>query len=472
MGTRTALLAPLADVGPDRRRRGARRRLQERPHAALPGPRRGARAGAARRRRGRAGLARRPSVESDGPRPMPAATGAPSSPSAPRGTEPRVTRGRPPRGARGRQPRPALRRARRRPRRARHRGAASGRSSSSTGGGRRRSCCAATAARSRPARTATGRWSTTRPGPRSAATTAAAPGRSRRAARRARSPRIRYLGGGTERVEREVRERFPRPARRPPGPRRRRAQGRRRPRARRVRGGAARRPRRDQPRGQGPRRARGHAGRHRVRRHRAQPARRARLGADVPAARAGGRPGRDGATAPGVAYHPDLPARAPGDPRGRRGRRHDASTTRSSPCASGSGRRRSGAWSSSRSACPDRDAAEREATAMADRLRGRAVGASSAGPGRRARAGLRRPPRRTAGGSTWSSGARTPSRCSIPLPGSPWSDRRRPESRCCNGAAPGSTPNRSVARIESVPTMSTTTMPRHDAAPQDKEAPR
>ena len=63
---------------------------------------------------------------------------------------------------------------------------------------------------SRPARTASARWSTTRPGPRCAAITAAAPHRSRPAARTAALPRIRYLGGGTERVEREVREAHPR----------------------------------------------------------------------------------------------------------------------------------------------------------------------------------------------------------------------------------------------------------------------
>ena len=56
VGTRTALLAPLADVGPGRGRRGARRGLQERPHAALPGARRGDRARPARRGRRRAGL--------------------------------------------------------------------------------------------------------------------------------------------------------------------------------------------------------------------------------------------------------------------------------------------------------------------------------------------------------------------------------------------------------------------------------
>ena len=70
--------------------------------------------------------------------------------------------------------------------RARHGRPASRRSSSSTGAGRRRSSCAATAATSRPARTASGRSSTTRPGRRCAATTAAGRRRSRRAARPAR----------------------------------------------------------------------------------------------------------------------------------------------------------------------------------------------------------------------------------------------------------------------------------------------
>ena len=46
-------------------------------------------------------------------------------------------------------------------------------------------------------------------GRRCAATTAAAPGRCRRRCPQCGSARIRYLGGGTERVEREVRERFP-----------------------------------------------------------------------------------------------------------------------------------------------------------------------------------------------------------------------------------------------------------------------
>ena len=156
----------------------------------------------------------------------------------------------------------------------------------------RRSCCAATAATSRPARTASGRSSTTRPGRRCAATTAAGRRRSRRAARPARSPRIRYLGGGTERVEREVRDRFP-------GLRVGRLDRdvvERRGAAERVidafAGRPDRRPRRDEPRDQGPRHPGGHARRGRLGRRRAQPARRARRRADVPAPRPGGRPGR------------------------------------------------------------------------------------------------------------------------------------------------------------------------------------
>ena len=63
---------------------------------------------------------------------------------------------------------------------------------------------------SRPARTASARSCTTRPARPCAATTAVARRRSPPAVRTARSPRIRYLGGGTERVEREVREAHPR----------------------------------------------------------------------------------------------------------------------------------------------------------------------------------------------------------------------------------------------------------------------
>ena len=136
------------------------------------------------------------------------------------------------------------------------------------------------------------------------------------------SPRIRYLGGGTERVEREVRERFP---------------------ALRVgrldrdvveRRGAAERVidafadgRLDvlvghEPRRQGPRHPGGDARRRRLGGRRPQPARRAGRRADLPAARPGGRPGGPRRPA-GPRDHPDLPARPSGD----RGRRRAATRT-------------------------------------------------------------------------------------------------------------------------------------------------
>ena len=87
------------------------------------------------------------------------------------------------------------------------------------------------------------------------------------------SPRIRYLGGGTERVEREVRERFPRLR----VGRLDRDIAERRGGAERVldafAGGGAGRARRHEPRRQGHRRAGGDPRRRRVRRHRAQPPR-------------------------------------------------------------------------------------------------------------------------------------------------------------------------------------------------------
>ena len=61
-------------------------------------------------------------------------------------------------------------------------------------------------------------------------------------------------------------------------------------------------------------------------------------------AQAVGRAGRG--DRPGPGDHPDLPARPPGDPRPSRAATGPRSTTRSSTCASGSGRRRSGGWSS------------------------------------------------------------------------------------------------------------------------------
>ena len=109
-----------------------------------------------------------------------------------------------------------------------------------------------------------------------------------------RSPRIRYLGGGTERVEREVRGRF-RTCAWAAWTATSSSAGARPSSARRLHGWTARCPCRHQPGHQGPRHPRGDAGRRRLGGRGPQPARRARRGADVPAARAGGRarwPGR------------------------------------------------------------------------------------------------------------------------------------------------------------------------------------
>ena len=78
------------------------------------------------------------------------------------------------------------------------------------------------------------------------------------------SPRIRYLGGGTERVEREVRERFPalRVGRLDRDVVEHKGAAERRD--RRLHRGPPRRARRDEPRDQGPRHPGGHAGRRRV----------------------------------------------------------------------------------------------------------------------------------------------------------------------------------------------------------------
>ena len=139
--------------------------------------------GAAGRRGGRPRVSATPAVESVGR----ARDGrVPTGSSCRRGRSGARADGRgrrPARRARGRQPRACSRgRSPRRSRRSTRR-PASRRSSSSTGAGRRRSSCAATAATSRPARTASGRSSTTRPARRCAATTAAGRRRSRRAAR-------------------------------------------------------------------------------------------------------------------------------------------------------------------------------------------------------------------------------------------------------------------------------------------------
>ena len=150
------------DVGLVDRRRGARGRLQERPDAAAPGPRRGdPRSASWPARRSSSAARRRRSTASAAP-----ATGAYRRvvlPTRPTGRAADGRGRRPPRGAPGRQSRAALRAARRGARGAGRAAAATRRSSSSTAAGPRRSSCAATAATSRPARTATGRSSSTRP---------------------------------------------------------------------------------------------------------------------------------------------------------------------------------------------------------------------------------------------------------------------------------------------------------------------
>ena len=303
-------LAPLADVGliiVDEEHDAG---VQERPDAAAPGARHGDRLA------GLAGAAvvlgsATPAVETEGR----ARDGRyrPRRPAGPAGRRRADGRDRrPARRARGRRSAGCCRGRWRRRSPASTRAPASRRSSSSTGAGPRRSSCAATAATSRPARTASDRSSTTRPG-----TTLRCHhcGRATPLASRCPtcgSPRIRYLGGGTERVEREVRDAFP-------GLRVGRLdrdvvehRGAADAGHRRLRRRPPRRPRRDEPRHQGPRHPGGDAGRRRVVGRRAQPARRARRRADLPAPRPGDRPG--GPRRPtGPRDHPDLPAGPPGD---------------------------------------------------------------------------------------------------------------------------------------------------------------
>ena len=90
------------------------------------------------------------------------------------------------------------------------------------------------------------------------------------------SPRIRYLGGGTERLEAEVRERFPalRVGRLDRDVVERRGRGR--PRRGRLRRGPPGRPRGHEPRHEGARHPGGHPGRRRLGRRRPHPSRRAR----------------------------------------------------------------------------------------------------------------------------------------------------------------------------------------------------
>ena len=93
---------------------------------------------------------------------------------------------------------------------ARHGASATRRSWSSTAAAARSVVvCAATAATSRSARSASDRSSSTPTRCRCAAITVARRRPSRGAARHATRVRIRYLGGGTQRVEREVQIRFP-----------------------------------------------------------------------------------------------------------------------------------------------------------------------------------------------------------------------------------------------------------------------
>ena len=108
------------------------------------------------------------------------------------------------------------------------------------------------------------------------------------------SPRIRYLGGGTQRVEEEVRRRFPdlRVGRLDRDVVERRGAAERVD--RRLRRRRAGRPRRDEPRDEGPRHPGGDARRRRVGGRRPQPAGRAGRGADLPAPRPGRRPRRAG----------------------------------------------------------------------------------------------------------------------------------------------------------------------------------
>ena len=165
---------------------------------------------------------------------------------------------------------------------------------------------------------------------------------------------------------------FPGPARRPARSRRRRASRCRGAGRRRLRGGAARRPGRDQPRRQGPRHPVGDAGRDRVVRRGAQPARRARRRTDLPAPRPGHRPGRSRRAARAG------PSSRPTSPTIRRSRRRRAATRTAFYDAELAMRERFGSPPFGRLVkltvgLADPAAAEREARAMAERLRDRAA---------------------------------------------------------------------------------------------------
>jgi hypothetical protein len=284
VGTRLAVVAPLADVGRDRRRRGARGRVQERPDPAAPGAgRRASASGSCRaascsaRRRprsdsiGRRGRAIRP-VDLP-PRPIGARRRSRSSTSGEELGRRRLACSR----ARWAAPRPAST------------GAASRRSSSSTGAGTASVVLCRDCGHVQACPIASGRSCTTRRARRCAATTAAGDP-ARVALPDCGSPRIRYLGGGTERVG----ARGPRDV---PGLRvggwTATSSSTEAPRSASIDAFAMadRRPRRDEPRRRRASTSRRHAGRDRLVGRRAQPARRACRRATVPAPRPGDRPG-------------------------------------------------------------------------------------------------------------------------------------------------------------------------------------
>ena len=251
VGTRLAVLAPLADVGRRHRRRGARRRVQERSDAPAPGPRRGHAPGRAGRR-GAASSGRRRPRWTRGPCPLGPVPSGSSLPTRPAGGRPDGRDRRPSRGTRRRGAGSAVAPARRGARRA-------------SNGGR-----GAGDPRPQPARDRVGRpVPRLRPRPglsRLRAPARVPPGRHDAALPPLRSrdtdrdplPGLRVAADPLPRRRHGARRaRGPRPvpgaSRRAPRPRRRRAQGRRGAGHRRVRGRPAGRPRRHEPRRQGAR---------------------------------------------------------------------------------------------------------------------------------------------------------------------------------------------------------------------------